>query len=503
MTPRSTHRGTAVPDEQQWRDVKLAADGGCSLWRPGHSTSSIEFVDACDAYGVMVVQPSGEGEGAFSDSFITDYKKALKTEIHREMIVRDRNHPSILSWEANNGAMQTAYAQSLRALCEAWDPIQSRAQADRTPNEANGDILGCTLNGCELLVKSLHPSKPAWGSEYWGKKSARFAYDFEIAHAAEFINNWRKSRAANAFGIAQWYFAETVGENGDCLEGKPPAETRSVGSSMMDFGRIPTFLYYVYKAAWWPFELKPVVALAHHWNRSGNVRVNAMSNCPKVRLSVNDTVIGEKAPNPWNSDCSKDITGTATYATTAQQSTLLPHQVFWDDVTWEAGTLKAECLDDNGQVVATDTKVTSGVPRRIGSIRRSGPAGRLPQPARPRAAGGRRPVQGGRARDVHSRNGHGHRDVTRARPGASDVHDGGTVGGGTSPPVGGSSVAPVGAPVLRARSQLDLNGGPEYSSAARAARFRRARRPTPSAADGPKRLNRSSGSPRPRPFARP
>ncbi|HMD67970.1 MAG TPA: hypothetical protein VKF42_03760, partial [Chitinivibrionales bacterium] len=41
--------GTAVPEEQQWRDVKTLADCGGRLWRPGHSTCSHEFVEACDA----------------------------------------------------------------------------------------------------------------------------------------------------------------------------------------------------------------------------------------------------------------------------------------------------------------------------------------------------------------------------------------------------------------------------------------------------------------------
>ncbi len=58
--------GTAVPEEQQWRDLQLLAAAGGNLWRPGHSTSSPEFVNAADAIGVMIVQPSGEGEGAFS-----------------------------------------------------------------------------------------------------------------------------------------------------------------------------------------------------------------------------------------------------------------------------------------------------------------------------------------------------------------------------------------------------------------------------------------------------
>jgi beta-galactosidase len=351
--------GTAVPEEQQWRDVKLLAEAGGSLWRPGHSTSSPEFVDACDAFGVMVVQPSGEGEGAFSAAATTPDRETLKRELHRDMIVRDRNHPSILAWEANNGPMVTAFAQELQGLAGTWDSIGKRVQADRTPDPTNGTILGCTLVGCEMNNKRIYPNNPAWGSEYWGRHSARYAYDHEIEFAAEFLDSWRRSRAAKAFGIAQWYLAETPGEAGDFLEGPKAPDVRSFGSSMMDFNRIPKLLYYAYQAAWTPYETRPTVALAHHWNRSGAVRVNAFSNCPKVRLSINGTAVGDKVPNALT-------TSPAAIADLTQTATALPFQVFWD-VTWTAGVLRADCLDANGELVsgAFDTKVTAGAPDHI------------------------------------------------------------------------------------------------------------------------------------------
>ena len=351
--------GTAVPAEQQWRDAKLLAEAGGSLWRPGHSTCSSEFVEACDAYGVMLVQPSGEGEGAFSATATTPDREALKIELHRDMIVRDRNHPSILAWEADNGPIVTSFAQQLQQLITTWDSIAPRAQVDRTPDPKNGTVLGCTLNGCEIGVKKNYPNNPAWGPEYWGRHSARYAYDSEIQFLAEFLDNWRRSKAANAFGIAQWYLAETPGEAGDFLEGPMGPQVRSFGSSMMDFNRIPKFLYYAYEAAWTPYSIKPVVALAHHWNRSGTVRVNAFSNCPKVRLSLNGTTVSDKVPNAVSvsRNAAADLTQTATD---------LPLQAYWD-VPWAAGTLRADCLDASGTLVsgAFDTKVTAGAPDHV------------------------------------------------------------------------------------------------------------------------------------------
>ncbi len=363
--------GTAVPEEQQWRDVQLLAAAGGNLWRPGHSTSSPEFVNACDALGVMIVQPSGEGEGAFSAGALAQPtsspapqpadREALKAELHRDMIIRDRSHPSILSWEADNGPIVPAFATQLQGIVNQWDFIAPRAQADRTPNPDAGLILGCTLTGCELGVKSAYPNNPAWGAEYWGRQSARYAYDYEIQFVAEFLDNWRRSRNSNAFGIAQWYLAETPGEAGSFLEGPSGAQVRSFGSSMTDFNRIPKLLYYAYQAGWVPYATKPVVALAHHWNRSGAVTVNAFSNCPKVRLSLNGTAIGtDQTPNPL---------GTATNVASdlTEQSTVLPMEVSWPNVTWAAGTLRADCVDSGGQLVsgAFDQRVTAGAADHI------------------------------------------------------------------------------------------------------------------------------------------
>jgi beta-galactosidase len=355
--------GTALPPEVEFRDAKILADIGGNLWRPGHSTCSPGFVAACDQYGIMIIQPSGEGEGAFSATTVTDAKGILKSEIHRDMIIRDRNNPSILAWESSNGDMAPDFAAALKAISVQWDPVHTRAQADRSETikpiyNANGDIRGCTVTGCEMYVKNDLPNLPAWGSEYWGRASTRFAYDFEIKHAAEFLHNWKNGRSKNCFGIAQWYFAETPGENPVSQSLVDPSVSgelyRSFGCSLTDFNRIPKMLYYIYGAAWTPFSIKPRVSIAHHWNRSGTVRVNVFSNCPSVKLQLNGTTIGQKTPNPWNTTTNNND----------QTATDLPCQCYWD-VAWQAGTLRAEGLDASGNVVCFDEKKTAGAPDHL------------------------------------------------------------------------------------------------------------------------------------------
>jgi hypothetical protein len=355
--------GTALPPEVEWRDAKLLADIGGSLWRPGHSSCSPGFVEACDNEGVMLIQPSGEGEGAFGGASITDGGKGtLKGEIQRDIYIRDRNHPSILAWEISNGPIATGFAQALKALAQTWDPINTRAIADRTPNPANGYLLSCTVVGCEIGVKNNYPNNPAWGAEWWSDYSrmARFEYDYELAFCADYMNTWVKSRAANCFGMAQWYMAETPGEDGISLPYKGLAtypKCRSFECSMMDFNRIPKLLYYGYKACWIPFAAKPVVKLGNHWNRSGAVRVYGFSNCPQVKLLLNGTAVGTKAPN--------GLTGVAPNGDHNQTTTQLPCEVWWDNVAWASGTLIAQGLDGSGNVVCADTQKTAGNPDHI------------------------------------------------------------------------------------------------------------------------------------------
>ena len=366
--------GSSVPEEQQWRDLSLLAAEGGNVYRPGHSTTSEEFVNAADAYGIMIDQPSGDNEEAFAAAGNpTPDMITLKEELHRDMIIRDRSHPSILDWESNNGTMEESVGTALLSINSAWDPINTRVAADRTPDNVNGYLLGCTLEGCEVGVKQTTDSalgqnltnNPAWGSEYWGTGTARgLAWNYETAFVAPFLYNWSQGKAASTMGMAQWYLADTPGETGQYVEAGNSStapgnsnSVRSLGASSMDQNRFPKLLYYVYEAAWTPFTIKPVIRLAGHWNLSaGNVQVNAFSNCPSVELLVNGVQQGAiETPNPWSSNDSGNETET---------DTLIPFQTSWT-VPWVSGTVTAECLNASNAVVATDSRTTAGAESKI------------------------------------------------------------------------------------------------------------------------------------------
>jgi beta-galactosidase len=370
--------GSSVPDEQWWRDMaQIAAQGG-NVWRPGHSTSSEEMVEAADAYGIMIDQPSGDGEGNWNANVNpTADDLQLKQELHRDMIIRDRSHPSILDWEEDNGGMNPTLASELATLGTQWDNVNPRVQADRIYNPSYAFLGECDGAGCEARLKQQNPDNPAFGAEYWDEVGTGrgLAYDFELAYAAPFLDNWRKGRAANAFGMVQWYFAESPGEDSLWVEyqNQPAMQqfVRSFGNSSVDANRFPRLLYHIYQANWVPFSIKPVVHLAHHWNRAYEytpgtpIQENAFSNCPAVRLLINgvakDPVSGaaleDQIPNPWDIASDTNLT---------QNTTVMPGQVHWM-VNWASGTVTAECLDSNGNVVpgVSDSRTTAGAENKI------------------------------------------------------------------------------------------------------------------------------------------
>jgi len=125
------------------------------------------------------------------------------------------------------------------------------------------------------------------------------------------------------------------------------------------------FLYYQYGVCWIPYSIQPRIAISNHWNRSGTVRVDVWSNCPKVRLLVNGVSQGEKVPNG-------QLGASGGINDVSNATTQLPFQCTWTGINWQAGTLRAEGLNESGQVVCFDEKKTAGSPHHV-VLTREGP----------------------------------------------------------------------------------------------------------------------------------
>ena len=98
--------GVAVPVRANERRLEILKEYGCNAIRCTHNQPSSEFLDLCDRMGFIVIDEAFDKwkSGYYEKYFDEWWQKDLEN-----MILRDRNHPSIVMWSIGNEVQ------------EAWD----------------------------------------------------------------------------------------------------------------------------------------------------------------------------------------------------------------------------------------------------------------------------------------------------------------------------------------------------------------------------------------------
>ena len=95
--------GAAAFDRAEERRVELLKEAGFNAVRTSHNPPSEAFLNACDKLGLMVVDEAFDGWKANKNPY--DYAFYFddwwKTDLE-SMVLRDRNHPSIIMWSIGN-----------------------------------------------------------------------------------------------------------------------------------------------------------------------------------------------------------------------------------------------------------------------------------------------------------------------------------------------------------------------------------------------------------------
>ena len=87
--------GNAVPNNLHWLDVKKLRDAGCRIIRSAHYPQDPAFMDACDELGMFIIVATPGWQYWNPDPI---FEKRIISDI-RNMVRRDRNHPSVIMWE--------------------------------------------------------------------------------------------------------------------------------------------------------------------------------------------------------------------------------------------------------------------------------------------------------------------------------------------------------------------------------------------------------------------
>lgn len=113
------YSGFAMPSRVMRRDAEiLKHDFNCNVVRCSHYPQSEAFLNACDELGLMVWEEV-PGWGYLGDE---SWKKFVIRDVH-DMIVRDRNHPSIVIWgvRVNESPNDPVLYRKTRAMAKLLD----------------------------------------------------------------------------------------------------------------------------------------------------------------------------------------------------------------------------------------------------------------------------------------------------------------------------------------------------------------------------------------------
>jgi beta-galactosidase len=99
--------GAAAFDRAEVRRVKLLKGAGFNAIRTSHNPPSEAFLNACDQLGMLVIDESFDGWEEPKNKY--DYALYFKDWWQRDteaMVLRDRNHPSIIIWSIGNEVLE-------------------------------------------------------------------------------------------------------------------------------------------------------------------------------------------------------------------------------------------------------------------------------------------------------------------------------------------------------------------------------------------------------------
>ena len=323
--------GAAAYDRAEERRVELLKAAGFNALRTSHNPPSEAFLDACDRLGMLVIDEAFDGWKVKKTTYdyASVFDKWWKHDVE-SMVLRDRNHPSIIMWSTGNEIIERkepAAVETAKMLANAVrniDPTRPVTSAMTTwdksweifdPLMAAHDVAGYNyqLHHAEsdhervpsrIIVQTESYPKDAFSNWNLVQKHSYIIGDFV----------WTAMDYLGESGIGRYvYPGETTGEPweanlypwhgaycGDVdLTGwrKPISHYRSmlynnnekiymaVREPNPDSGAIKLTTWAVWPTweSWtWPGQ------------EGKNIEVEVYSKYPKVRLYLNDKVIGEK-----------------------------------------------------------------------------------------------------------------------------------------------------------------------------------------------------------------
>jgi len=287
--------GNALPNSRHWKDMSLIREMGANFWRTSHYPHDPATMEASDRLGLMVWEelPVNKEIGD-PDEYIANV-----SQMAREMIARDRNHPSVVLWGFAgeiNAPMDISkrVVASVTKLYHELDPSRPVVMHAPRGEEIASlvDVVGEDAGGETDAEHAAHPERKFMVGEYAAALMGRGIYgggpnSEELACARHERHLAEINKRPWIAGGCIWHQFDYDGESYDMVTPHVTA------FGMADIWRIPKDVYFFYQSQW---SSKPMVHIAGHWTwpgQEGKMRtVKVYSNAASVELFLNGKPLG-------------------------------------------------------------------------------------------------------------------------------------------------------------------------------------------------------------------
>ncbi len=301
------YAGFAMPARVQRRDAEiLAHDLNCTMVRCSHYPQSRHFLDACDELGLLVWEepPGWQYVGD------TDWQDIAVANV-RDMILRDRNRPSVILWgiRLNETAHHPAFYRRTQRVADELDGSRQTTGAvvsqdtkgwaadvfafdDYRSDPAGNAALLPPVRGVPYLVSEAVGALDGPPYYRWTDTQEVLATQL-VMHATVHDIAASDDRYAGLLGWAGFDYASLTGRVHQHLK----------WPGVVDTFRVPKFGAAIYQSQVDP-AVRPVIEPAFFWDfgprspRGGPGPGTVIAtNCDHLELSVGDRHIGTALPD--------------------------------------------------------------------------------------------------------------------------------------------------------------------------------------------------------------